>query len=117
MNTRTIQTNGQFLAVNSSSTAANRHQVGKILEYVEKYDKAVFDLDDSLEGYAEALETEFKALMSELKNVKIKQETMEYLITLAFKTGDKLYRNTLLIVLYDKNKDMFLKCFKKNSQI
>ena len=117
LNTRTIQTNGQFLAVNSSSTAANRHQVGKILEYVEKYDKAVFDLDDSLEGYAEALETEFKALMSELKNVKIKQETMEYLITLAFKTGDKLYRNTLLIVLYDKNKDMFLKCFKKNSQI
>ena len=67
--------------------------------------------------YAEALETEFKALMSELKNVKIKQETMEYLITLAFKTGGKSYRNTLLIVLYDKNKDMFLKCFKKNSQI
>ncbi len=117
LNTKTIQTNGQFLAVNSSSTAANRHQVGKILEYVEKYDKAVFDLDDSLEGYAEALETEFKALMSELKNVKIKQETMEYLITLAFKTGGKSYRNTLLIVLYDKNKDMFLKCFKKNSQI
>ena len=55
--------------------------------------------------------------MSELKNVKIKQETMEYLITWAFKTGGKLYRNTLLIVLYDKNKDMFLKCFKKNSQI
>ena len=53
----------------------------------------------------------------ELKNVKIKQETMEYLITLAFKTGGKSYRNTLLIVLYDKNKDMFLKCFKKNSQI
>lgn len=117
LNTKTIQTNGQFLAVNSSSTAANRHQVSTILEYVEKYDKAVFDLDDSLEGYAEALETEFKALMSELKNVKIKQETMEYLITWAFKTGGKLYRNTLLIVLYDKNKDMFLKCFKKNSQI
>ena len=117
LNTRTIQTNGQFLAVNSSSTAANRHQVGKILEYVEKYDKAVFDLDDSLEGYAEALETEFKALMGELKNVKIKQETMEYLITWFFKTGGKLYRNTLLIVLHDKNKDMFLKCFKKNSQI
>lgn len=117
LNTKTIQTNGQFLAVNSSSTAANRHQVGKILEYVEKYDKAVFDLDDSLEGYAEALETEFKALMSELKNVKIKKETMEHLITWIFKTGGKLYRNTLLIVLYDKNKDMFLKCFKKNSQI
>lgn len=117
LNTKTIQTNGQFLAVNSSSTAANRHQVGKILEYVEKYDKAVFDLDDSLEGYAEALETEFKALMSELKNVKIKQETMEYLVTWAFKTDDKLCRNTLLIVLYDKNKEAFLKCFKKNSQI
>ena len=55
--------------------------------------------------------------MTELKNVKIKQETMEYLVTLAFKAGDKLCRNTLLIVLYDKNKDMFLKCFKKNSQI
>ena len=55
--------------------------------------------------------------MSELKNAKISRETMEYLVTWAFKTDDKLCRNTLLIVLYDKNKDMFLKCFKKNSQI
>lgn len=117
LNTKTIQTNGQFLAVNSSSTTANRHQVSKILDNIKSYNKAVFDLDDSSEGYAEALENEFKALMSELKNVKIKKETMEYLVTWAFKTDDKSYRNNLLIVLYDKNKDIFLKCFKKNSQI
>ena len=117
LNTKTIQTNGRFLAVNSSSTAANRHQVKSILGNIECYNKAVSYLDDSLEGYAEALETEFNTLMSELKNAKISRETMEYLVTWAFKTDDKLCRNTLLIVLYDKNKEAFLKCFKKNSQI
>ena len=66
--------------------------------------------DELRELLCKRLEKEKQRYISKVTGIHT--STLSY-----FKTGGKLYRNTLLIVLYDKNKDMFLKCFKKNSQI
>ena len=39
---------------------------------------------------------------------------MSYLIDFAFKNSD--IRDTLLVALYDRDRDKFLKCFKKTEK-
>lgn len=42
---------------------------------------------------------------------------MYTLISYAFKPGNEYLRDSMLTVLYDKNKKMFLGCFKKTEKI
>ena len=45
-----------------------------------------------------------------------KDDTTYTLIAYAFKPGNEDIRDNLLVVLYDKDKESFLKCFKKSEK-
>ena len=54
--------------------------------------------------------------MEKLKNLTIKGDTMYTLIAYAFKPGNEDLRDSMLTVLYDKDKKAFLNCFKKTEK-
>lgn len=59
---------------------------------------------------------EFEICMEKLKNLTIKGDTMYTLIAYAFKPGNEDLRDSMLTVLYDKDKKAFLNCFKKTEK-
>lgn len=92
----------------------NRKQYKRVISIVEKYNEKIDMLDSESDSYNEERLNEFEICMEELKNTVIKKDAMYSLIAYAFKPGNERIRDNLLIVLYDKNKDLFLNCFKKN---
>ncbi len=58
--------------------------------------------------------------MDKLKNININKDMMYTLIAYAFKPKNEYLRDSILIVLYDKDesedKRMFLNCFKKTEK-
>ncbi len=90
-------------------------QYKKVLSIVQEYDKEVKKLDISKDGYSEKVGNLFDICMEKMKNLSINKATMSALIAYAFiPNGD--IRNRLLTVLYDKDKKMFLNCFKKSAK-
>ena len=91
-------------------------QYKKVLSVVQEYDREVKKLDKSKDDYPEKVGNLFDICMEKLKNLSINKATMASLVAYAFiPNGD--IRDRLLTVLYDKDKKMFLNCFKKSAKI
>ena len=100
----------------ANTVKVDRKQYKKIIGIVEEYDKEIRELDMSKDTYAKEKEEKFNAMMLAMKNIsKIQQDTMKSLVAYAFKSGNESIRNSMLIALYDKDRDKFLHCFCKKS--
>lgn len=85
----------------------------KIISIVQEYDKKISKLNVNDEDYSESVEVEFDECMGKIKKLKINKYTMSSLIAYAFSNnGDVCDR--LLTVLFDKDKNLFLDCFKSS---
>lgn len=90
-------------------------QYKKILSIVQEYDKKAKKLNKSESDYSKNIDNLFEICMDKLKNLSINSATMASLIAYAFiPNGD--IRDKLLTVLYDKDKKMFMRCFKKSAK-
>ncbi len=98
----------------------NRKQYKKVIDIIKKYDDAINELDESKDSYCEDKLSEFEICIDKLRNITINKDTMYTLIEYAFKPGNEYLRDSILIVLYDKDKNkdkrMFLNCFKKTEK-
>ncbi len=94
----------------------NRKQYKKVIDIVKEYDKVIDGLDETKDSYHEERLNEFEACMDKLRNTTIKKDAMYTLIAYAFKPGNEYLRESMLVVLYDKDKNMFLECFKKTEK-
>lgn len=98
----------------------NREQYKKVIGIVKEYNEVVKGLDETKDSYHEERLNEFEACMDRLKNVTLNKDTLYTLIAYAFQQGNEYLRNSMLVVLYDKdkskNKKMFLDCFKKSEK-
>lgn len=88
-------------------------QYKKIISIVQEYDREVKKLDISKSDYSKDVDNLFDICMGKLKNLSINKATMSALIAYAFVPNGDI-RNRLLTVLYDKDNELFLKCFKKS---
>ena len=73
-------------------------------------------MDESKDSYHEDRLNEFEICLGELKNININKDMSYTLINYAFKPKNEYLRDSLLIVLYDKDKKMFLNCNKKTEK-
>lgn len=94
----------------------NRAQYKRVIDIIRKYDETIDGLDELKDSYHKDRLNEFETCMEKLKNININQNTMYTLIAYAFKPGNEYLRDSILIVLYNKNKKMFLSCFKKTEK-
>lgn len=98
----------------------NRGQYKKIIDIIKKYDKAIDELDESKDSYHENRLNEFEICMDQLRNINVNRDMMYTLIDYAFKPKNAYLRDSILIVLYDKDKSkgkkLFLSCFKKTEK-
>lgn len=94
----------------------NRGQYKRIIDIIKNYDEAINKLDESKDSYHEDRLNEFEICLGELKNININKDMSYTLINYAFKPKNEYLRDSLLIVLYDKDKKMFLNCFKKTEK-
>ena len=83
----------------------------RILSIVKQYSKEVKTFNADEEEYFKKRSMSFSGCMKEIRRYKIDQEFMIYLIHLAFNNTDIC--DNLLIVLYNYDKNMFLKSFKE----
>lgn len=83
---------------------------------MKEYDKTVNDLDIAKDSYHEERQHEFDACIDRLRNTTIRKDAMYTLIAYAFKPGNEYLRDSMLAVLYGKNKNLFLGCFKKSEK-
>lgn len=88
-------------------------QYKKVLAIVQEYDREVKKLDMLKSDYLKDVDNLFDICMDKLKNLSINKATMASLIAYAFISNGGI-RNRLLTVLYDKDKKLFLSCFKKS---
>lgn len=95
----------------------DRKQHKKIIGIVESYNIDVAKLDKDAEDYHEKMMQEFDECMRNLSGLTIKPPTMKALIAYAFLEKNAKIRDKLLIALYDKNREEFIKCFKKRENI
>ena len=99
----------------------NRAQYKRVIDIVKKYDETIDELDESKDSYHEDRMNEFKICMDKLKNMNINKDTIYTLIAYAFQPENEYLRDSILIVLYDKDKSkdksMFLNCFKKSEKV
>lgn len=86
-------------------------QLKRILNIVKQYSKEVKTFNADEEEYFKKRSMAFSGCMKEIHRYTIDQEFMIYLIHLAFNNGDIC--DNLLIVLYNYDKNMFLKSFKE----
>ena len=87
----------------------NRKQYKKVIDVVKEYDKLI-------SSYHEERLNEFEACIDKLRNTTIKKDAMYTLIAYAFKPGNEYLRDSMLTVLYGKDKKLFLGCFKKSEK-
>lgn len=88
-------------------------QYKKVISIVQEYDREVKKLDTSKSDYTKDADNLFDNCMTKMKNLSINKATMSSLIAYAFSSNGDI-RDRLLTVLYDKNSEMFLNCFKKS---
>lgn len=94
----------------------NRKQYKKVIDVVKEYDKVISGLDEAKDSYHEERLNEFEACIDKLRNTTIKKDAMYTLIAYAFKPGNEYLRDSMLTVLYGKDKKLFLGCFKKSEK-
>ncbi len=94
----------------------DREQYKKVIDLVGRYDAAVRTLDSTKASYYEDCLNEFEICMDGLRNITIKKAAMYALIAYAFRPQNEKIRDSMLVTLYDKNKRMFLDCFKKTEK-
>ncbi|WP_243126504.1 hypothetical protein [Clostridium sp. HBUAS56010] len=94
----------------------NRKQYPKVISIVKEYRENVHKIEKSNDNYHVNRLNEFELCMKKLKNITINKNTMGALINYSFAKGNEDIRDSLLIVLYDKNREQFLKCFKKTEK-
>lgn len=94
----------------------DRKQYKKVIDIVDEYDKAVGKLDSTKDSYHNDCLNEFEICMDRLRNTAIKKDAMYELINYAFIPENEKIRDSMLVTLYDKNKKMFLSCFKKTEK-
>lgn len=94
----------------------DREQYKKVIGIVGEYDKAVKALDSTKDSYHDDWLNEFEICMDKLRNITINKDAMYALIDYAFMTENEKIRDSMLVALYDKNKRMFLSCFKKTEK-
>ena len=92
----------------------------RVIDIIKNYDETIDGLDGSKDSYHEDRLNEFEICMDKLKNININKDMMYTLIAYAFKPKNEYLRDSILIVLYDKDesedKRMFLNCFKKTEK-
>ena len=93
----------------------DRKQYIKVISIVEEYDKIVMSFDKEDKDYHEKVEREFELCVLKLERMTIKENTLYSLIAYAFYSGGSIC-DRLLTVLYDKDSDTFLSCFKKSTK-
>ena len=105
-----------YVDFKANTVKVDRKQYKKIIGIVKEYDKEIGELDMSKDSYVKEKEEKFNAMMLAMKNIsKIQQDTMKSLVAYTFKSGNESIRNSMLIALYDKDRDRFLHCFCKKS--
>lgn len=95
---------------------ADRKQYKKVIGIISEYDEAVRTLDATKDSYHDDCLNEFEICMDRLRNTAIKKDAMYELINYAFIPQNEKIRDSMLVALYDKNKRMFLSCFKKTEK-
>lgn len=92
----------------------DRGQIKKVIGIIEEYNKNVNLLNRNDEDYKSQWEREYEDCMSKINKLKLRKETMEALIDHAFHSD---ICDRLLTVLYNRDANTFLNCFKsdKNS--
>lgn len=117
LNTDTIKGTESFFEYKPNHKNTNRKQSNKILDAVKEYDRNISSLNHASESYYEDRLLAFEVCMSTIQNYKkISYDTMKLLVKQAFDDGNEKIRDRLLVVLYDKDKDTFLKCFKSSQK-
>lgn len=94
----------------------DRKQYKKVVGIIKEYDKIINELDETKDSYHEEKQNEFETCIDKLKNITIKKDAMYTLIAYAFKAENEYLRDSMLTVLYDKDKKLFLECFKKSEK-
>lgn len=94
----------------------DRKQYKKVVGIVKEYDKIIDGLDETKDSYHDECLNEFEICIERLKNITIKRDAMYTLIAYAFQPQNEYLRDSLLTILYDKDKEMFLGCFKKTEK-
>lgn len=90
-------------------------QYKKVISIVQNYDKNVRELDETKEDYCESVGRAFDECMGKINKLTINESTMSSLIAYAFSDNGDI-RDRLLISLYDRDAEKFLKCFKKSDK-
>ncbi|MDE6435847.1 MAG: hypothetical protein K2L07_16700 [Lachnospiraceae bacterium] len=90
-------------------------QYKKVISIVQEYDRKVKKLDKNNDDYAKDIYNLFDNCMIKLRNLTINKSTMYSLIAYAFADNGDV-RDRLLTVLYDKEPEKFLSCFKKTEK-
>lgn len=120
LNTKTIYNLNTVFEYDAKKINKNKRQYREIIDIVKSFQKDVDDLniiyDITSDSYSEQREFMFDNCMKQLQRKTIKEDTMKTLVAYAFKSGNEYLRDTLLTVLYDKNKKEFLKCFKSSKK-
>ncbi|MCD8397938.1 MAG: hypothetical protein LUD12_12300 [Lachnospiraceae bacterium] len=114
LNTETISTESIFDSTGRIK-GNNRTQAQKIKSKILEYQKNYKKLDGDSESYSDDRKRLFDDCMSDLRKLSVNQNTMKSLIKDALTDKRiKSMRKDLLVVLYDKDPESFLKCFKKS---
>ena len=113
LNTPTETRINKFLDFKGGAGSANRSQRDKIIGIVKEYHKAVKDLDKTTESYKNERMAFFDTCRDKLKNLQVKEDTMKCLVKYAFEGKNTYIRDYLLVILYEKDRDLFLNCFHK----
>lgn len=103
---------------NSNRVRADRKQYKKIISIIQEYNEKVEKLDYQSESDTYSIDrlNEFEICIDKLRKLNIKEDAMYSLIAYAFKSGNEDIRDSILTVLYDKDKEKFLECFKKSAK-
>lgn len=100
----------------ADKSKVDREQYKKVIGIVGEYDKAVRAFDSTKDSYHDDCLNEFEICMDRLRNTTINKDAMYILIDYAFMPENEKIRDSMLVTLYDKNKKMFLNCFKKTEK-
>lgn len=112
-NTKTINTKSIFDAT-GKKFGENRSQAEKVKNMVLEYQKNVDRLDLLSKSYDEECKLLKDECMDKLRKLSVNHNTMRALVWAALTDENiKSIKKHLLLVLYDKDPDSSLKCFKK----
>ena len=94
----------------------NRHQRKKIISIIKEYDDIISGIEKD-DNWHDNVSREFDECMKKINKLSISYVTMKSLIAYAFLDKNSDIRDSLLVSLYDRDKDKFLKCFKNKQKI